>query len=696
MPVYTIQVADGRKIKLESPDPDTALHDADAWAASNPAKRVPAPRVNAPRRGQAQDGWREGAGFAANMSESLFPWSEELISAPLGSVIDTGRDLISGRAGLTDVPKRLSANYARNLDALEGQRDDFRTRRPLAAAGAKGIGNAGAATLALATGGASLEAQGAGGAVRSVPRLKVPMLGRVAQGGTAGGAFGFMYGSGDARGDFGDRLRAGAEAVPAGVGMGAALPPAVGALAKVGGALADSLTGQGAANRAARMVEGAFDAAPRRASGNPNEMAWEAGGRRVRGLARALSTVQGPGAEIAEQAVTSRAAGRGDRLAGSIHNAAGDGAEVYPTLEGLDRARRSQAAPLYEAAHETPIFASDMEHVAPLLDAAGPDVLRKAQRLARLERVPSDQIAIVIDDNAGTVQLSKHPNFRTLDYVKRAIDDTLEGYRDKTTGRVHLDQEGRALSNLRGDLVDVLDRMSDERTGGAFRQARSAWAGPSAQMDALNAGRRILSGGDPEAVQIRWRRMSADERDAFRLGVARALSDQAMTNEPATLLRRLSRDKLAQKRLQTALGDDFAPFMNDVLDELRMANNENWLLKGSPTARIQAEIQAATETSGPMNVVERRLKGQTFRNQLGQAAAHGFNRLARPGVYDPEVNRIASEHLFGPDGARTFEPAVQARQRQIAVRRELQRQALRTVPRLTESVSAPRRSTTRR
>src|SRR3546814_17876344 len=94
-------------------------------------------------------------------------------------------------------------------------------------------------------------------------------------------------------------------------------------------------------------------------------------------------------------------------------------------------------------------------------------------------------------NDAGDVVFEETPaNMRTLDYIKRGLDDVLERYRDPTTGRLVMDNTGRAIDQTRRALLDELDNINPD-----YATASAAWAGPSQTMDSLNTGRLYAGGG---------------------------------------------------------------------------------------------------------------------------------------------------------------------------------------------------------
>ena len=112
------------------------------------------------------------------------------------------------------------------------------------------------------------------------------------------------------------------------------------------------------------------------------------------------------------------------------------------------------------------------------------------------------------------------PTAETWDYVKRGLDDVLEGYRNKTTGELVLDDEGRAvlrtLQALRGELVNL---------NPVYGEALEAYSGPAAMKDALDAGRGAFR-ETGEGLQRKFSDFTAGEREMYRLGAMQALREK--------------------------------------------------------------------------------------------------------------------------------------------------------------------------
>lgn len=110
------------------------------------------------------------------------------------------------------------------------------------------------------------------------------------------------------------------------------------------------------------------------------------------------------------------------------------------------------------------------------------------------------------------------PTWQTLDYIKRGMDDVVETYRDKTTGRLNLDTEGRAINST---LREFIDKIDGENL--AYADARHQYAGPAKMATALNKGSKI-GNKDAETIWAETRDLSPAELEQYRLGARSALS----------------------------------------------------------------------------------------------------------------------------------------------------------------------------
>jgi hypothetical protein len=219
-------------------------------------------------------------------------------------------------------------------------------------------------------------------------------------------------------------------------------------------------------------------------------------GPNVRGLADLAATMPGKALAMADDVLGARAFSQGDRIMEGALKATG-----VESLDDLIRARSTAARPLYEKA-----FADRKGITSPVIDRLlNNPIVKKAisngvkivSNEADAANIPVslDDYAITAFNEAGDPVISGVPTLRLLDAAKRGLDDIIDGYKDKTTGRLELDNYGRSIDSIRKTLVRELDDLTKGTDGvSVYKQAREAWAGPSPLIEAHNHIKKIVEG----------------------------------------------------------------------------------------------------------------------------------------------------------------------------------------------------------
>jgi hypothetical protein len=162
----------------------------------------------------------------------------------------------------------------------------------------------------------------------------------------------------------------------------------------------------------------------------------------------------------------------------------------------------------------------------------------------------------------------------------------------------------------------------------AFAEARAAYAGPSASMNAMEIGRRLLRDG-ADAAEVSAReiaRLSPSEREFFRTGVARGLMDRigaATDGAEQTRLNRIFMQPQVRERLRAAFDSDaeFAQFANNLRAEANMAATNRAVAPngGSPTAPMQERLaDLRNPPRGPVQAASSAY-GQSLQEPLADA-----------------------------------------------------------------------------
>ncbi|HEX8415635.1 MAG TPA: hypothetical protein VF637_17410, partial [Sphingomicrobium sp.] len=352
------------------------------------------------------------------------------------------------------------------------------------------------------------------------------------------------------------------------------------------------------ATAGARLIEAAQRGTP---------LALADTGENARGLLASVSRRPGPARSLTRTAVESRQAEQSDRVLGSIGENLGPIRGVRQQSDELMQQARTAAAPLYEQAYQNPVI-STPELAEVLNTPAGRGALGRARTIAANERRDPQALGFELDE-AGEVRLDPTLNLnedgtisqeatqtrgytaQTLDYVKRGLDDIIESHRDPVTGRLNLDEAGRAVNGVRSNLLTEVDRLNP-----TYRDARAAYAGPASAEEALQLGRRSLT-ASAEDIEAATGRMSEEQRQQFALGFRAAMADNiGRATDGANVAQRMLGTPRKRQALASVFGgeENFGRFLSTMGDE--RATNETYrsVMGGSQTAeRLAADAQTS-------------------------------------------------------------------------------------------------------
>lgn len=250
---------------------------------------------------------------------------------------------------------------------------------------------------------------------------------------------------------------------------------------------------------------------------------------------------------------------------------------------------------------------------------------------------------------------------QTLDYVKRGMDDVLEEQRNPITGRLHLDEAGRAQNGVRGQLLSEVDRLNPD-----FAAARQAYAGPMASRDALSRGVDAY-GLHPDELGMQVANQTPEHLAQMQLGYRGAMIDHASrvrdSSNPwdATLGSPVARDRLdriypnnpgVDRMLrQLELEKQLSQTTNSVLGNSRTARNQiaDQAFASSPLIEGALHAGAAVATHGAsVPGTAARLAGTGLKDRLalglGKRAEAKADVIA-PVLLNPDPNAAISKAL---------------------------------------------------
>lgn len=558
--------------------------------------------------------------------------------APTKARADAERRINSNPDQLRAITKGVTLGFADELDALSAGAETAvnNTLRKVTGRPGVGYGAKDAYTAVMAANrarddrfaeehpvqNAALQIAGGlatpGGAAAARFVGKAASLGGAAlRSGAVGAAYGAVAGAGNA--EDGARLKGAAAGGATGAAIGTVAPVVLKggqALAKRSGAAAvevydraRSAFGREAAapteKQVARAGGRAVDYVRHIARGVPEEAlaanateqagkpitAAEAIGRRGVTQLSALARRTGATGDSLEPMLTSRKEATGSRLLGDLQEVTGLEPEaIHGDFVALAGRLRSKAAPLYEEAYAAPpVQAEALDKLM-----TRPSMRKAMSRAATIAAEEGrDPAALGFDfDAAGDVVHVRTPSNQTLDYVKRGLDDVLEGYRDGTTGKLRLDEGGRAVLNTLNEYRGVIAPQ-----GSKYRAALDAGGEPLRLEESFRNAPKLMGNSVPVRLfRERYAGMTEAQQQAHLAGFVNNVLEQA---DGGRLNLRALRTPATMQKLATMMGPARARLLAARLtQEADLAKTGGRMMPGtgSPTMELQAADaeQAAT------------------------------------------------------------------------------------------------------
>ncbi len=501
-----------------------------------------------------------------------------------------------------------SDRYDRALAAERGRDDAYDRDHPVLSTAGQivgGVGSAAALPLAAPFG-------------RSATGVRA--LGNTA---ANSGIYGSVAGFGEGRGGLANRIESGALGGAVGAGVGTAAHLLLGAASSVGGKIANLLGVRDPERSAERQMVRALmrdditpeELARRAATATPETIIPDIAGRSTTNLTAVAANTPGRAMEAIDNLTMTRRLGAPDRIAAAVDETLGGGAgtDVAEAMARLQTERAARAAPLYERAFAHPVDIKQAKQVNRFVtDPIGQNALQEGMRIIELEHLAARKIfdperyGVTRSKDSGKwiidpdiLDGKKAPSFRLMDAVKRGFDEIVEGFRDPTTGRLTLNQYGRAVNDVRAEYRNTLARLNP-----AYDEALKAWSGPSASMDAIRRGAQSLRVDRDKTATIADRVSEADQ-PFLQLGMGRAITD--MTSDPRSApgqARRLVEDRQMQARLASVVPDEPRQALIAALTrEMRQADIDRTISPraGSQTMRLmQGADDMGNDVASPM------------------------------------------------------------------------------------------------
>lgn len=372
-------------------------------------------------------------------------------------------------------------------------------------------------------------------------------------------------------------------------------------------------------------------------------------------LAEAVAQRTGKGTRKVEKTLTQQKTGARERAYQQVSKGLQPG-DYYADEANLVKELRSRAQTVYDDAYAHGDV-DDPRIVEALKNPQFQQFFQKARSIADTEAMaaklrgedpskfalpeiykPSGKFT---ESGAEVLELTRLPDVRTLDYIKRGIDATIEsGFAGKGLSKT----EASALRDLRKVFVNAIDENVP-----AYRDARKAYAGDMEVIDAMRMGMDDFKNLDHEQVIKLVSGMGNAEKEAFRTGVARNIYGQIMgTSQNRNAASNIINNVETTAKLQPLFDDPahFRLFKAALEREAQLFQQANQILGNSRTQKRKIMAEGLDESQG---VGQAMVQG-AFGNFSG-ALSGLATRFANSATITPQVADKLADMLMAKNPA---------------------------------------------
>lgn len=320
-------------------------------------------------------------------------------------------------------------------------------------------------------------------------------------------------------------------------------------------------------------------------------------GDEVKGLMRAVGTMTGGAKQIVSDALENRSEGAVKRVSDALSKNVSNVDTYFTNLDDMANARAAIASPMYQEA-----FSKNKNIMTPEINRiintpAGQSALKSAankmQNDMTLLGVPdkdlAEQAKLAGTYQPGTGGIASGFKLRTLDYMKRSLDDQI-GVAQRTGEK----DNARILTGLKNQLVTALDKAdvtakagsnSLKPEGGLYARARKVYSDSFSLENAQQEGVQF-SNRAPEEISKFIASASPAEKEAYRIGVRKNLQDIVnKTPDGADPAKRVFGNTQKREQLKAVFGDgdNLKEFSQRMREEIAAAHTKQKVLGGSRT-----------------------------------------------------------------------------------------------------------------
>jgi hypothetical protein len=553
-----------------------------------------------------------------------------------------------------------SPGYEAELAKINKEYAQYSKENPFVAPSLEFAGGAAPALAAMlatpATGGAAAPAAIAAGA-RTAGALSRMAANPLARGAVVGGTTGAVSGAGSAQP--GERGTGAVVGGTVGTALGGTLPVVIRGGKGLATFARDRLSRDPKyiENRAAAKINTALE----RSGITPKEAAASMSLDRAAGVPSTLANVNRPTVGLAEivgakseraadrlaDALEANTEGARDRVVEQARRGIGTKGDFFQQEQDMMQNLRANANDLYDEAYKFGTV-NDPTINRVLQNPRFKSFFDEAKKIADNEKLaaelrgenPAKYVLddIFIADEAGNIALSKLPDVRTLDYIKRGMDAVVNrGYK----GEGMSSAEANSLKDLKKAMVGALDKATEVDGVSAYKTARQQYAGDAEVLDALRSGMNDFNKLEPEQVTRMIKDFSAAEQEAFRTGAVRkiySIVTEGKDNTDAAY--RLIGSPKMQDRLMPLFPSQakFDLFKAALDREHQLFQQANRIMAGSPSAKRLAGIEAFDAGESAINAfVGNSISGNWPTSLLNMAAT----TATKAGISDDVAAKVA-------------------------------------------------------
>jgi hypothetical protein len=285
----------------------------------------------------------------------------------------------------------------------------------------------------------------------------------------------------------------------------------------------------------------------------------------VQALGERVAQMPGSSAQTARGFLQQRDAASGPRLVTDLQENLVAGPSAYRSAQQITEQQARQSAPLYNRAFSHPQNQT-------IADPAIDQVLATPAGKAAFE-----QARTTMANEGIQVPATGPVDLRTLDYMKRALDDQVGG-----AIRGGAANDARVLGSVKNRLVDAMDKAD---ASGTYARARSTFAGHAQAKNALEDGAAIFK-KSPELIADEVASLSPAEKPLYLTGARDALSQRiAQTSSGGNEALKIVGNDQIQKQLRPLFDTDkaFDAFINQAKLESLMYGTKSRAIGGSQT-----------------------------------------------------------------------------------------------------------------